>query len=94
MKHLRSFGEMAVVAIHEGKKMRSNLDNGGKHACLLDMQMFMLEMYTGKTQEYHCELRCKVTESNVETSQRETGLCKKTSGTFSGGRREAEAGRK
>ena len=24
MKHLRSFGEMAVVAIHEGKKMRSN----------------------------------------------------------------------
>ena len=30
MKHLRSFGEMAVVAIHEGKKMRYNLDNGGK----------------------------------------------------------------
>ena len=26
MKHLRSFGEMAVVAIHEGKKMRSKLD--------------------------------------------------------------------
>ena len=30
MKHLRSFGEMAVVAIHEGKKMRSKLDNRGK----------------------------------------------------------------
>ena len=30
MKHLRSFGEMAVVAIHEGKKMRSKLDNKGK----------------------------------------------------------------
>ena len=30
MKHLRSFKEMAVVAIHEGKKMRSKLDNRGK----------------------------------------------------------------
>ena len=30
MKHLRSFGEMAVGAIHEGKKMRSKLDNRGK----------------------------------------------------------------
>ena len=30
MKHLRSFGEMAVIAIHEGKKMRSILDTRGK----------------------------------------------------------------
>ena len=30
MKHMRTFGEMAVVAIHEGKKMRSKLDNRGK----------------------------------------------------------------
>ena len=30
MKHLRSFGEMAVVAIHEEKKMRSKLDTRGK----------------------------------------------------------------
>ena len=32
MKHLRSFGEMAVVAIHEEKKMimRLKLDNRGK----------------------------------------------------------------
>ena len=30
MKHLRSFGEMAVVAIHEGKQMRSKLDNREK----------------------------------------------------------------
>ena len=30
MKHLRSFAEMAVVAVHEGKKMRSKLDNRGK----------------------------------------------------------------
>ena len=35
MKHLRSFGEMAVVAIHEGKKMRSKLDKKEAHACLL-----------------------------------------------------------
>ena len=30
MKYIRTFGEMAVVAIHEGKKMRSKLDNRGK----------------------------------------------------------------
>ena len=30
MKHLRSFGEMAVVAIHEGKKMRSKFNNRGE----------------------------------------------------------------
>ena len=30
MKHLRSFGEMAVVAIHEGGKMRSKLDTRGQ----------------------------------------------------------------
>ena len=30
MKHMRTFGEMAVIAIHEGKKMRSKLDDGGK----------------------------------------------------------------
>ena len=30
MKHMRTFEEMAVVAINEGKKMRSKLDNRGK----------------------------------------------------------------
>ena len=30
MRHLRSFGEMAVVDIHGGKKMRSKLDARGK----------------------------------------------------------------
>ena len=30
MKSMRIFGEMAVVAIHEGKKMRSELDNREK----------------------------------------------------------------
>ena len=35
MKYIRTFGEMAVVAIPEGKKMRSKLDNRGKymHVC-------------------------------------------------------------
>ena len=47
MRCLRTFGEMAVIAIHEGKKMRSKLDDRGKHACLLDMQMIILEMYAG-----------------------------------------------
>ena len=30
MKYMRTCGEMAVVAIHESKKMRSKLDNRGK----------------------------------------------------------------
>ena len=30
MKYMRTFGEMAFVAIHEGKKMRSKLDSRGK----------------------------------------------------------------
>ena len=30
VRSLRTFGELAVVAIHEGKKMRSKLDNRGK----------------------------------------------------------------
>ena len=47
MKHLSSLGEMAMVAIHEGKKMSSKLDNRGKHVCLLDMQMIILEMFAG-----------------------------------------------
>ena len=46
MKYMRMFGEMAVVAIHEGKKMRSKLYNRGKYACLLDMQKIMQEMCT------------------------------------------------
>ena len=35
MRYMRTFGEMAVIAIHEGKKMRSKLDDRGKniHVC-------------------------------------------------------------
>ena len=47
LRCLRTFGEMAVIAIHEGKEMNSKLDDRGEHACLLDMQMIILEMYTG-----------------------------------------------
>ena len=46
MKHLRSFGEMAVVAIHEGERSDPNWTLEGRHVCLLDMQMTMLEMCT------------------------------------------------
>ena len=35
MKYMRTFGEIAVVAIREGEKMRSNLDNRGK-TCVFD----------------------------------------------------------
>ena len=35
MKYLRSFGEMAVVAIHEAKKMRSKLDTRWKTGMLV-----------------------------------------------------------
>ena len=45
-RSLRPFGEMAVIAIHEGKKMRSKLDDRGKNVCLLDMQMTTLKMCT------------------------------------------------
>ena len=30
MRCMRTFGEVAVIAIHEGKKMRSKLDDRGK----------------------------------------------------------------
>ena len=46
-RSLRTFGEMAVIAIHEGKKMRFKLDDRGKHVCLLDMQRTTQKTYTG-----------------------------------------------
>ena len=45
-KFLRSFGEMAVIAISDGKKMRSKLDTRGRTGILLAMLMTMLEMST------------------------------------------------
>ena len=45
-RSLRTFGEMAGVAIHEGEKMRSKLDNRVRHACLWVMQMTTQRMCT------------------------------------------------
>ena len=46
MKFLRSFGEMAVIAINDDKKMRSKLDIRGRTGFLFVMQMTMLVMFT------------------------------------------------
>ena len=35
-KYLRSFGEMAVIAIIDGKKMRSTLDTRGRTGIFVD----------------------------------------------------------
>ena len=45
MKYMRTFGEMAVVAIHEEKRWDPSWTIEEKHECLLDMQMIMLGMY-------------------------------------------------
>ena len=45
MKYLRTFGEMAVIAISDGKKMRSNWTQEVELEYLLDMLMTMQETY-------------------------------------------------
>ena len=47
MRCLRTFGEMAVIAIHVGKRCDPSWMTEEKHECLLDMQMIILEMYIG-----------------------------------------------
>ena len=85
MKHLRSFREMAAVAIHEGKKMRSKLDNGGKTCMFVEYAFWRcVQILEYQYQKDHHEQRCKVAEQNMETLQNEKYLCKKTSGTFPG----------
>ena len=44
---MRTFGEMAVIAIHEGKKMRSKLDDRGKTCMFVGYADDHSEMYTG-----------------------------------------------
>ena len=88
MKHLRSVGEMAVVAIHEGKKMRSKLDNRWKTCMFVgyaddhsgDVHRFL----NIKTKKNYHEQRYKEAEHSMETLQKETYLCMKTSGTCPG----------
>ena len=72
-RSLRTFGEMAVIGIHEGKRMRSKLDNRGK-TCLFvgyaddhtkDVYRF-LNFHT----KNHPEQRCKVAEHHLEMIQR------------------------
>ena len=46
MKYIKSFGEMTVIAISDGKKMRSNWTQEVELEYLLVMLMTMLEMYT------------------------------------------------
>ena len=84
MKHLRSFGEMAVAAIHEGKKMRSKLDNRGKTCMFVGYADECIQIPEYPYQKNYHEQRCKVAEHNMETLQNEKYLCKKTSGTFPG----------
>ena len=45
-KYLRSFGEMAVIAISDGKKMSQNWIQGVELEYLLVMLMTMLATYT------------------------------------------------
>ena len=86
MKYMRTFGEMAVVAIHEGKKMRSKLDNRRK--------TFMFVGYTedhaGDVYRFlniHTKgiiMNRDVRWLNIiwKTLQNKKHLCKKTGGTF------------
>ena len=86
MKCMRTFGKMAVIAIHEGKKMRSKLDNRGKTCMFVgyaedhagDVYRF-LNIHIEKN---HHEQRCEMAEHNMETLQNEKPLCKKTVGTL------------
>ena len=78
---------MAVVAIHEGKKMRSKLDNRGKTSMFVgyaddhsgDVYRF-LNNYTKRI----IMSRCEMVEHHMETLQKEKHLCKKTGELFLG----------
>ena len=73
MKYLRTFGEMAVVAISEGRKLRSKLDRRGRtsifvgYACRRCVKIFKCT-----NQESCFELRCTMAEFVLETLRNET----------------------
>ena len=79
MRTLRTFGEMAVITIHEGKKMRSKLDDRGKTCMFVgyaddhtkDVYRF-LNIHTRR-------IILLMAEHHLETIQKEKSLCKKTS---------------
>ena len=76
MKHLISFGEMAVVAIHEGKKMRFKLDTRGKTCMFVgyadDHAGDVYRFINIQTKKVILEQRCAMVESILETLQNET----------------------
>ena len=88
MKYMRTFGEMAVVAIHEGKKITSKLDNRGK----ICMFVGYAEVHAGDVYRFlniHTKriiMSRDVRWLNIiwETLQNEKDLCKKTCGTLPG----------
>ena len=74
---------MAVIAIHEGKKMRSKLDDRGKTCMFVgyaddhtkDVYRFLEHSHKEDTHKQGCEMA----EHYLETLQKEEHLCKKTS---------------
>ena len=78
MKYMRTFGEMAAVAIHEGKKMRSNSENREKTCMFV---RYAERSFWGCIQipehphiKNHHEKRCKTAEHSLETLWNEKHL--------------------
>ena len=65
MKYLRSVGKMAVIAINDGKKMRSKLDTRGRTGIFVGY--IQIHKYTNK--EDHPQQRCTMAELILETIQ-------------------------
>ena len=77
MKYLRSFGEMAVIAISDGKKMRSKLDTRGRTGICVGYA----DAYGGNVYRFiNIQIkkiilsrdRCTVAELILETKQEKT----------------------
>ena len=71
MKYLKSFGEMAVIAISDGKKMRSKLDTRGRTGIFVgyadDHAGNVYRFINIQTKEDHPEQRCTMAELILET---------------------------
>ena len=86
-RSLRTFGEMAVVAIHEGMKMRSKLDNRGKTCMFVGYaddhtkDVYKIPEYPYK--ENNPEQRREMAKYYMEMIQEKKHLHKKSSGALS-----------